>query len=41
MGRFEQAITQIERARELDPLSLIINAAVGWASYFARHYDKP
>jgi len=39
MGRFEEAIAQLEHARELEPLSLIINAAGGWASYFAGHYD--
>jgi eukaryotic-like serine/threonine-protein kinase len=40
MGRFEEAVTQIEHARELDPLSLIINVAGGWVSYFGRHYDE-
>jgi eukaryotic-like serine/threonine-protein kinase len=39
MGRFEEAITQIEHARELDPLSLIINVAGGWILYFARQYN--
>ena len=40
MGRFEEAITQIQHARELDPLSLIINVAGGWIFYFARQYDQ-
>jgi serine/threonine protein kinase/tetratricopeptide (TPR) repeat protein len=39
MGRFEDAITQIEHAEELDPLSLIINVAHGWILYYARKYD--
>ncbi len=40
MGRFEEAIRQVQRARELEPLSLIINSAVGYAYYFARQYDR-
>ena len=40
MGRFGDAITQIEHARTLDPLSLIINVANGWILYFARQYDE-
>lgn len=40
MGRPEEAIKEIERARDLDPLSMIINANVGWAHYCARHYDR-
>jgi serine/threonine protein kinase/Tfp pilus assembly protein PilF len=40
MGRFEEAIAEAETARELDPLSLIINATVGIAYYFARRYDE-
>ncbi len=35
----DDAIAEFRRARELDPLSLIINAGVGWAFYFARQYD--
>jgi serine/threonine-protein kinase len=37
--RFDEAITQIERARELDPLALIISTAVGRIYYFAERYD--
>jgi len=40
MGRFKEGIAETERAQELDPLSLIINAGVGWCFYFARQYDK-
>ena len=39
MGRFEEGHSQILRAQELDPLSLMISADVGWGFYFARRYD--
>jgi len=35
-----EAITEIERALELDPLSAYINAWVGEVYWFARQYDK-
>jgi tetratricopeptide (TPR) repeat protein len=38
-GRFEEALEQIEDARRLDPLSAIVNTAVGAVRYFARDYD--
>jgi serine/threonine-protein kinase len=38
-GRFDEAIAEIERARRLDPLSRIINTAVGAIRYFARDYS--
>ncbi|WGL15673.1 tetratricopeptide repeat protein [Microbulbifer bruguierae] len=34
-GRFEEAERQMRRATELDPLSLIANAALGWVLYHA------
>ena len=40
MGRNDDAIKAIKRARELDPLSLIIGVAVGVILYLARHYDR-
>lgn len=40
MGRFSEAIEEINRARELDPLSLIINTDVGHILYFSRQYDQ-
>jgi len=40
MGRLEEAIAKIKHSQELDPLSLIINVAVGWSFYFARRYDE-
>jgi TolB-like protein/DNA-binding winged helix-turn-helix (wHTH) protein len=40
MGRPEQAIAESQRARELDPLSPLINAWLGWRYQFARRYDQ-
>jgi len=40
MGRHDEAIAKIKTGQELDPLSLIINVAVGWACYHAREYDE-
>ena len=39
VGRHEQALTEIQRARELDPLSPGVNATVGYLHYLARRYD--
>lgn len=40
MGRFDEALSESERARQLDPLSLIIAADHGAILYFSRHYDR-
>jgi tetratricopeptide (TPR) repeat protein len=40
MGRFDEAIAEVKRAQELDPLSLIINADLGNTYIQARQYDK-
>jgi len=40
MGRNAEALTGMEKSLELDPLSLIINVAIGWAHYHARKYDE-
>src|SRR5262245_8960178 len=40
LGRHDQAIAEQERARELDPLSLIVNANLTRALYWARRYDE-
>jgi DNA-binding winged helix-turn-helix (wHTH) protein/TolB-like protein/tetratricopeptide (TPR) repeat protein len=40
MGRLEEALAEIRRARELDPLSLIINTDVGHILYFAQQFDE-
>lgn len=39
-GRHEEAIAEAERAREIDPLSGIINTWVGSRYFFAQRYDK-
>jgi len=40
MGRFPEAEAAMRRAQELDPLSLIANAALGWVHYYAGDYDQ-
>jgi serine/threonine protein kinase/tetratricopeptide (TPR) repeat protein len=40
MGRQADSIAKMRNSQELDPLSLIINVAIGWASYMARRYDE-
>jgi tetratricopeptide (TPR) repeat protein len=40
MGQFDRAVTQMRRAQELDPLSLIINANLGKTYFNARRYDE-
>ena len=40
LERADEAIVSIRRARELDPLSLIIGTAVGRVHHFARQYDR-
>jgi TolB-like protein/Tfp pilus assembly protein PilF len=40
MGRFEEAIAELKRAQELDPLSLIISFLLGWTYYFARQPER-
>jgi TolB-like protein/predicted Ser/Thr protein kinase len=39
-GRFDEAFREMETAKQLDPLSLIIKAASGWMSCCARQYDR-
>jgi len=39
-GRLDEALAEILKAQALDPLSLIINSALGWQFYFARNYDQ-
>ncbi|MGB9243950.1 MAG: protein kinase [Candidatus Acidiferrales bacterium] len=40
MRRHAEAITEMKTSQALDPLSLIINVAIGWAYYTARRYDE-
>ncbi|HKG97392.1 MAG TPA: tetratricopeptide repeat protein, partial [Pyrinomonadaceae bacterium] len=39
-GRFEEAIQQILRTRELDPISPSVLQAVGWCYYHARRFNE-
>jgi TolB-like protein/DNA-binding winged helix-turn-helix (wHTH) protein/Flp pilus assembly protein TadD len=39
-GRFDEAFVEIERARQLDPLSLIIGSDYAVILYFSRQYDR-
>ncbi|HKA18199.1 MAG TPA: protein kinase [Blastocatellia bacterium] len=40
LGKQEQALKEIRRAQELDPLSLPINCSVVYVLYFGRQYDE-
>lgn len=40
MGRFDDSLEQIKKARDLEPLSISINASLGWRLYLAREYDR-
>jgi TolB-like protein/Tfp pilus assembly protein PilF len=40
LGEFDRAIAEGKRAQELDPLSLIINADLGYTFMLARRYDE-
>jgi TolB-like protein/Flp pilus assembly protein TadD len=37
--RFDEAVAEITRGVELDPLALYMNAAVAMVHYYARHFD--
>jgi eukaryotic-like serine/threonine-protein kinase len=39
MGRHDEAVARMKTSQELDPLSLIISVAIGWAFYMGRRYD--
>ena len=39
-ARNQEALAEIKLAQRLDPLSLIINANVGWCLYLGRDYDQ-
>lgn len=40
MGRFEEAVTEMQSAAKFDPLSPLIGASMGYPFYFARQYDR-
>lgn len=37
---FDEALAEITKAQELDPLSLMINTEVGWVYYFTHRQDR-
>jgi serine/threonine protein kinase/Flp pilus assembly protein TadD len=40
VGRYQDAIDEAKRSQELNPLSLITNAQLGWVYFFARRNDE-
>jgi serine/threonine protein kinase/tetratricopeptide (TPR) repeat protein len=40
MGKLEESIEKLQRAQELDPLTLKINVNLGATYFFARQYDR-
>ena len=40
LGRFEDGLAELQLALKNDPLSLIINSALGWILYFARRHTE-
>jgi tetratricopeptide (TPR) repeat protein len=40
LGRFDEALLEVERAQQLDPLSLYTSVNAGWTFYFVRQYDR-
>lgn len=40
MGRTQDSLAQMNRARELDPLSISMSFSLGWRLYMARQYDQ-
>jgi TolB-like protein/Tfp pilus assembly protein PilF len=40
LGRIEEALEEIQKAQDLDPLSLVIGTEGAWILYMARQYDK-
>jgi TolB-like protein/Flp pilus assembly protein TadD len=40
LNRVDQAVREIRRAQQLDPLSLNINTSAGWVFIYTRQYDQ-
>jgi len=40
LDRFDEAVLEVRRAQQLDPLSLFTSVNVGWTFYFVRQYDR-
>jgi len=39
LGKFDDALSEIDIALNLDPISLILNTTIGLINYYAAHYD--
>ncbi len=39
-GKFDQSVAEMRKARDVDPLSLIINSDLGYMLFYARQYDQ-
>ena len=40
VGRFDEAVREVQRAQQLDPVSPAMNTYMGFPLYFARRYDE-
>jgi serine/threonine-protein kinase len=40
LGRHDEALAEIRRAQQLDPLSVPVTRSVGWVLYFGQRYDQ-
>ncbi len=40
VGRFDEAVSEMRRATELDPLNVGLDCGLGWTYYLARRYDE-
>jgi serine/threonine-protein kinase len=40
LGRHDEAVAEIKKAQQLDPLAVPVTRAAGWVLYFARRYDE-
>jgi tetratricopeptide (TPR) repeat protein len=40
MGRYDDALAELKRAQELDPLSVWISTQIAWVYYHARRWDQ-
>jgi len=40
MGRTSESVAEMNRAHDLDPLSISMNFSLGWRLYMAREYDQ-
>jgi TolB-like protein/Tfp pilus assembly protein PilF len=40
LARHDEALAEVERAVELDPLCLTVNSSAAWVCYAARQYDR-